>query len=73
MHRAPLLCNQQLLTVPWSPFNYGLNYIKIASSFNFRITHIFRENNACVDKFVTFEVPGLWLYLVGSLPIYSHR
>jgi len=37
--------------VPWHLRNRWGNCLHLLSSFNFNITHIYREGNTCVDQF----------------------
>lgn len=39
---------------PWSLFNCWKNCISLTNSFSFRILHIYREANACANKFASF-------------------
>lgn len=45
--------------VHWSIYTRCLNCIKLTQSFSFRITHIYREVNACADKLVVLGSQGL--------------
>ncbi|KHN48865.1 hypothetical protein glysoja_019374 [Glycine soja] len=45
--------------VHWSIYTRCLNCIKLTQSFSFRITHIYREGNACADKLAVLGSQGL--------------
>jgi hypothetical protein len=41
--------------VPWSLRSMWLNYIELIKNMRFIISHIFREDNRCVDKIVSIS------------------
>lgn len=55
--------------VPWEIRNIWLNCINLVSNWNFVVSHIFREENSCVDALANLGLTLTNTSLFSSIPL----